>query len=127
MNIEQLIESAIHEDLPAGDLTTSSLGIAARPGEAHLVAKEDFVLSGKDLFEKTVKRLEPHASLQWNFNDGDLILNQQVLAVIRGDLLQVLQAERIGLNFLGRLCGIATWTRCFVKQIEGTIRCRRLF
>lgn len=120
MSLVQLIEAAIREDLPNGDLTTLSLGQKERKGEAHLVAKEDLIFSGKECFEKTMSRLEPNVEIQWNFADGDMVLAKQVVAVIRGNLLQILQAERIALNFVGHLSGVATLTACFAKKVEGT-------
>lgn len=120
MNLDQLIDAAIKEDIPYGDLTTSSLPVNKRFGEAHLVAKEDIVLSGRKPFEETVYKIEPEAKINWNFDEGDLVLNKQVIAVIEGNLLQILKAERIALNFLGHLSGIATLTKCFVKKVEHT-------
>ena len=120
-----LIEQAFAEDLPRGDVTTDNLGLSARLGKAKLIAKEDFVLAGRDLFSECVHYLEKNADIRWQFKDGDLVLNQQVVAWLQGDLLQILKAERVALNFLGRLCGIATLTRCFVQETSGT-KCKIL-
>ncbi|MCM2283010.1 MAG: carboxylating nicotinate-nucleotide diphosphorylase [Bdellovibrionaceae bacterium] len=120
MTLLDLIHAAVKEDMPAGDLTTDSLALAPRFGQARLVAKEDLVLSGTAPFEETMLLLEPNARVHWHFREGDLVLNKQVICVITGDLIQVLKAERVALNFVGHLSGIATLTRCFVKQIEHT-------
>lgn len=120
MNLKQLIDAAIREDLPSGDLTVDSLSLPRRPGEAHLVAKEDLILSGTGAFTQTVHRLEPDAEIRWNFTDGELVLNKQIIAVLKGDLMQILKAERTALNFLGHLSGIATLTRCYVEKIQHT-------
>ena len=100
MNLQALIEAAVREDLPSGDITTESLGLPERFGEAHLVAKEDLILSGSQPFAETVYKICPDAEINWNFKDGDLVLNKQIVAVLKGDLLQILKAERIALNFL---------------------------
>lgn len=120
MNNLDLIKAAIREDMPAGDVTTESLAMKPKNGEALLKAKEDLVLSGANVFEETMLFLEPQARIKWHFNEGDLIYKGQNICSIEGDLLQILKAERVALNFIGRLSGIATLTRKFVKQIENT-------
>jgi len=115
-----LIKAALKEDMPDGDITTDSLGVKPQYSEAILKAKADIVLSGSALFEQSITFLEPNAKIKWLFNDGDLVYKGQNICVIEGDLLQILKAERVALNFLGRLSGIATLTRQFVKAVEGT-------
>ena len=120
MNLSDLIQAALKEDMPTGDLTTDSLALSARFGQARLLAKEDLVLSGTLPFEQTMLQLEPQARIQWHFKEGDLILNKQAICHINGDLLQILKAERTALNFMGHLSGIATLTRCFVNEVAHT-------
>lgn len=120
MTLLDLIRAAIKEDMPRGDLTTESLAQRPRPGFARLKAKEDIVLSGTMAFEQTILTLEPTAKVTWHFEEGDQPLKNQIVCTIEGDLVQILKAERVALNFLGHLSGIATHTRRFVKQIEGT-------
>lgn len=120
MTVAELIDQALKEDLPRGDITTEALGIASQLGRAKLVAKEDLVLSGSEVFTQVAHALDPELDVHWLFKNGDLILKQQTMATIRGDMLALLKAERVGLNFLGRLSGIATLTRCFVEKTEGT-------
>lgn len=120
MNTIDLIKAALKEDLPLGDITTESLAVKPKIGEALLKAKEDLVLSGANVFEETVLFLEPQAKVKWHFNEGDFIYKGQNICTIEGDLLQILKAERVALNFLGRLSGIASFTRRFVKEVEGT-------
>ena len=120
MTLIDLIKAALREDMPRGDLTTESLALGARYGQARLIAKEDLVLSGTLAFEQTMLALDPNAKVQWHFKEGDLILDRQVLCHITGDLMQLLKAERVALNFVGHLSGIATLTRCFVKEVEHT-------
>lgn len=125
MKTSELIALAYAEDMPQGDLTTDNLGLKERPGRAKLIAKEDLVLAGRHLFQDCVHYIDKDAELQWQFKDGDLILNQQAVCWIKGDLLKLLKAERVALNFLGRLSGIATLTRCFVQETRGT-KCKIL-
>lgn len=120
MNTIDLIRFALKEDMPRGDVTTESLALRPRHGYARLRAKEDLVLSGTMPFEQTMNALEPQAKVSWHFEEGTLVLKNQILCTIEGDLVQILKAERVALNFLGHLSGIATTTRKFVKAIEGT-------
>ena len=120
MNTLDLIKAALREDMPSGDVTTESLAMKPKAGEALLKAKEDLVLSGANVFEETMLFLEPQARIKWQFNEGDLVYKGQNICSIEGDLLQILKAERVALNFIGRLSGIASLTRKFVKEVENT-------
>jgi nicotinate-nucleotide pyrophosphorylase (carboxylating) len=119
-SILSLIENALLEDLPNGDLTTDNLAIGPKMGTARLVAKADLVLSGSDVFEQTVLLLEPNMQITWHKHDGDEILNQQTVCTLMGDMIQLLKAERTALNFIQHLSGIATQTRAFVKKVQHT-------
>ncbi len=110
----ELIQIALQEDMPKGDLTTDSLALPARPGRARLIAKQDLILSGVSCFEQTMLMLEPRAKIKWHFEEGQPILNCQNICTLQGDLLQLLRAERVALNFLMHLSGIATLTHKFV-------------
>ena len=125
MNLNDLIAAAFKEDLPRGDLTTESLALMPRPGLAQLKAKEDIILSGAAPFEQAVQYLEPNAQIKWHFDEGQRVLNGQNICSIEGDLVQILKAERVSLNFLGHLSGIATHTRKFVDRVSHT-SCRIL-
>lgn len=120
MTLLELIRAAIKEDMPSGDVTTEALALKPRPGRARLKAKEDIVLSGAVAFEQTMLNLEPNCKVKWHFDEGDAILKNQIICTVEGDLVQILKAERVALNFLGHLSGIATYTRRFVKAMSGT-------
>lgn len=120
MTTIDLIRAALKEDRTSQDITTESLAMKPKYGEALLKAKEDLVLSGANAFEETLLFLEPQVRIKWQFNEGDVVYKGQNICAIEGDLLQILKAERVALNFLGRLSGIATLTRSFVKEVEGT-------
>ncbi len=119
MSILDLIRNAITEDMPQGDLTTESMALRPRHGSARPKAKQDLVLSGTLPFEQSMLILEPTAKIIWHFNEGDKILNGQNICSIEGDLIQILKAERVALNFLGHLSGIATLTAQFVEKVKG--------
>jgi nicotinate-nucleotide pyrophosphorylase (carboxylating) len=120
MTLVELIRAAIKEDMPSGDVTTEALALKPHPGRARLKAKEDIVLSGAMAFEQTMLGLEPNCKVKWHFEEGDQVLKNQIVCTVEGDLVQILKAERVALNFLGHLSGIATFTRRFVKILEGT-------
>lgn len=120
MTISEMIELAYKEDMPHGDITTDSLDVLSYPGTAKLIAKSDLVLSGQKLFDDCIHYLEPHCQLRWMFHDGEHVLKKQTLCVLKGNLIQILKAERVALNFLGKFSGIATLTKSFVDQISQT-------
>lgn len=117
MTLLELIRAALKEDMPTGDLTTESLALKPRQGRAKLIAKQDMILSGSAVFEQTIHALEPSAKLKWHFEEGDRILNKQIVCTLQGDLIQILKAERVALNFLMHLSGIATLTGKFVEKV----------
>ena len=118
--IDQFISSAFAEDIPTTDITTESLGVQEKFGLAKLIAKEDLVLSGSDVFTQCLEYIDPQLKIHWHFKDKDTILTGQILAQIQGNLISLIQAERVALNFLGYLSGIATQTQLFVQRCEGT-------
>ncbi len=120
MTTQQLIENAFLEDRPNLDITTAHLDKKDSYGLAQLIAKQDLVLSGVKVFTDCLHHLDSELEITWHFKDGDEILNQQTVAQISGNLIQLIQAERVALNFLGLLSGIATQTSQFVKACEGT-------
>tara|TARA_B100000749_G_scaffold280887_1_gene279906 strand:- start:151292 stop:152140 length:849 start_codon:yes stop_codon:yes gene_type:complete len=116
-SIKELIANAYQEDIPHGDVTTDNLEIRSRIGSAHLIAKEDLVLSGTSVFEQCLLHIDPDVKIKWYFQDGETALTQQTIALIQGDLVKLLTAERVALNFLGRLTGVSTATKLFVKAL----------
>ncbi len=120
MLLNDLIKAAIKEDMPNGDVTTDSLGLTPKPGKAVLKAKEDIILSGLLPFETTISMLEPNVKIKWHFEEGQRVLKGQNICSLEGDLIQILKGERVALNFLGHLSGIATYTRQFVDAVAGT-------
>jgi nicotinate-nucleotide pyrophosphorylase (carboxylating) len=120
MKLYELIKAALKEDMPTGDLTTESLALNPRIGYARLIAKQNLVISGSVAFEQTMSTLEPNVKIKWHFEEGQTVLNKQIICTIQGDLIQILKAERVALNFLMHLSGIATLTQQFVKAVENS-------
>lgn len=115
-----LIATAFKEDIPYGDLTTESLGLHYVEGKAKLVAKEDLVLSGIELVKESFLWQDPDTEFRFHFKDGERILKGQIICEMKGNLIEFLKAERVALNFLGKLSGIASYTRCFVDLVSHT-------
>lgn len=115
-----LLKIAFEEDLPNGDVTSDSLIPKDLEVIASLKAKEDLVLSGRDLFEEAFLWQNKELKITWFFKDSDFVYEKQTICQIEGPALAILKAERVALNFLGRLCGIATLTRCFVEKVSHT-------
>jgi nicotinate-nucleotide pyrophosphorylase (carboxylating) len=124
LEIEDIIKYALLEDSFYGDLTTEILNINGN-GEFLLISKENFVLCGIDIFEKVFKFLNNSISVEKIYKDGDFINEKQVIAVVKGSIKDILRGERVALNFIQKLSGIATTTYYFVKEIEGT-KCKIL-
>lgn len=118
MSIQQLIDIGLSEDLPLGDATTTALGVKEKFGYGRLIAKQDLTLSGCTIFETVFKQLDPTAQLKWHFNDGHSVFKSQNICTFSGNLISLLTAERISLNFLMHLSGIATLTSQFVKKVQ---------
>lgn len=112
---KELIAKAFSEDLPQGDITTDSLMISEKFGIANIIAKQQLILSGTEVFTECFKFVNSEVELTWFFKDGDTCLNQQTVCQIEGNLTDIIKAERVALNFLGYLSGIATQTNQYVK------------
>jgi len=118
--LQRIIQAALQEDIGTGDVTTLSTVDPATISRAELVAKEDFVLAGIAVAEKVFKTLDPDVSFEALVADGQPVKRGDVLAWIKGSASTLLQGERVALNLLQRMCGIATLTADFVREVEGT-------
>jgi nicotinate-nucleotide pyrophosphorylase (carboxylating) len=118
--IDKIIEIALAEDIHTGDITTQAMLPKARRMRARLVAKEPMVLAGVAVAERVFARLDPTVRFEAAFSDADRLQVGDVIARIEGDAAALLQGERVSLNLLQRMCGIATQTAAFVKELEGT-------
>ena len=118
--ISSVVGAALREDAPNGDVTSEHLIPAAATATAELVAREPGVFSGADVFIAAFKLTNSSIVVEMKINDGQEFSAGQVLAVITGPARSVLTAERIGLNFVQRMSGIATLTAKFVAKVAGT-------
>lgn len=118
--IDRIIDTALAEDIHTGDITTLSILPQPRVMRARLIAKEPMVLSGIAVARRVFERLDPAIRFEALFSDGDRLEKGTVLARIEGDAALLLQGERVALNLLQRMCGIATQTAEYVKELKGT-------
>ena len=114
------LPAALAEDAPWGDLTAEVFLPAEATAGAELAAREPGVLAGIDVFAAAFRLTDPAVRIHPLAADGDRFAAGDVLATVTGPARAVVQAERVALNLLQRMCGIATLTRCFVDAVEGT-------
>jgi nicotinate-nucleotide pyrophosphorylase (carboxylating) len=118
--IERLVQMALLEDAPWGDLTSDALIPTSTRITAQLVAREEGVLSGADVFSMTMSLANREIITQFRFADGERFSAGNTLAVVEGPAQGILRAERVALNFVQRMCGIATLTAKYVAKTAGT-------
>lgn len=117
---DDIIRAALLEDMNAGDLSTESVCPEARVAQVQLIAKADGVIAGLDVFVRAFTLLDPATTFEANVREGDVVEPGQVLGVVRGDVRVLLSGERVALNFLQRMSGIATYTHRMASALEGT-------
>jgi len=123
MNVDQIdkiIRLALEEDLGGGDVTTTALISPEAILNGDFVAKEPGVVAGLEVVARTFRILDDTIDFRARVTDGNTIETGQVLAAVQGDGRGVLTGERVALNFLQRMSGVATMTRKFVEAVRGT-------
>jgi len=115
-----LVEFALEEDIGPGDATTALLIEPGREGAAIIEARESLVVCGLEIAAEVFQQVDPDVEFQPRVRDGERAEAGDVLADVRGNLRALLAGERTALNFLTRMCGVATLTRRFVDAVEGT-------
>ena len=118
--IERVVHAALAEDIGAGDVTTEATVGADAIGTAALVVKEPGVVCGLRVVEATFRALDPEIRFEAFDSDGDIVEPPAIVARVVGSERAILTGERVALNFLGRLSGIATLTRSYVDAVVGT-------
>ena len=119
-NMDNLILSALREDISYEDISTNSVLREATPGKAQLICKQPGVLAGLPVFQRVFTLLDSSMSFQVYAQDGDVIEAGMVIAEVYGDLRSILSGERTALNYLQRMSGIATHTRKISDMLNGS-------
>ncbi len=120
MNADELILSALREDISSEDVTTNSVMRAYCLGEVELICKQDGVIAGLGVFQRVFELLDKNTAVTFTVKDGDEVKNGQRIGLVRGDIRVLLSGERTALNYLQRMSGIATYTRSVAKLLEGS-------
>ena len=116
--VDEIIKRAFAEDFPYGDITSESLISSGATLDASLICKEDGVIAGLEVFERMYTLLGD-VSCQFFCKDGDTIRCNQKIAEIKGNAINILKGERIALNFIQRLSGIASLTQKYAEALSG--------
>lgn len=117
--INELIDIAIKEDIGDGDHTSLSCIPKNAIGKAHLLVKEKGIIAGVELAEKIFRKIDPNLVFSNSLNDGDAVDIGDIVFTVEGLSQSILQAERLVLNFMQRMSGIASNTNNYVKLLEG--------
>lgn len=118
-SLNQFIEQALAEDIGPGDITTDLLIDPSLSGRADMVAKQDLVVAGTEVAAQVFHAVNPEVEFKALIQDGAQALTGQILAQAEGPVADLLRAERVALNLLQHLSGIATLTRKFVEAVAG--------
>lgn len=119
LNADNLILSALQEDITSEDITTNSVMPCYQLGEVELICKEDGVIAGLDVFRRVFELLDEKTEVSFTVKDGDFVTNGQKIGLVKGDIRVLLSGERTALNYLQRMSGIATYTRKIADLLEG--------
>jgi len=119
-SVSDIIRAALAEDIGHGDVTTGACVDPDAEGTAEVVAKENFLLAGYEVFLEVFLTLDPAIDFSVNRMDGDKVKKGAVIMELEGPLLSLLTGERVALNLLQRMSGIATLTDRYVRAVSGT-------
>ncbi len=120
LNADELILSALREDVNSEDVSTNAVMPDYQLGEVELLCKEDGVIAGLPVFARVFELLDAKTEVTLFAKDGDEVKKGQKLGVVRGDIRVLLSGERTALNYLQRMSGIATYTRSIAVLFEGS-------
>ena len=120
MQADQLIRMALQEDITSEDVSTNAVMPTATKGTVELIAKEDGVIAGLDIYARVFTILDEKTEIDFHCKDGDKVKKGELMATVTGDIRVLLSGERVALNYLQRMSGIATYTRQVAKLLEGS-------
>lgn len=120
LQADHLILEALKEDISSEDVSTNAVMKEAVRGEVDLICKEDGIIAGLDVFRRVFQLLDSETETEFYCKDGDEVKKGQRMGRVAGDIRVLLSGERVALNFLQRMSGIATYTRSVAALLEGT-------
>ena len=120
LQADHLIMEALREDISGEDVTTNAVMKQAVTGEVELIAKQEGVVAGLAVFRRVFELLDPQTVTEFYVNDGDRVTKGLLMGKVRGDIRVLLSGERVALNYLQRMSGIATYTRKTADLLKGS-------
>lgn len=120
LQADHLIMEALREDISGEDVTTNAVMKQAVTGEVELIAKQEGVIAGLAVFRRVFDLLDPQTVTEFYVNDGDRVEKGLLMGKVRGDIRVLLSGERVALNYLQRMSGIATYTRKTADLLKGS-------
>lgn len=120
LQADKLIRMALEEDITSEDVSTNAGMPTKVQGTVDLIAKEDGVIAGMDVYARVFKLLDEDTEIEMFCHDGDEVREGDLMAKVTGDIRVLLSGERVALNYLQRMSGIATYTRSVAKLLEGS-------
>ena len=120
LQADKLIRMALEEDISSEDVSTNAVMPTKVQGTVDLIAKEDGVIAGMDVYARVFKLLDEDTEIEMFCHDGDEVREGDLMAKVTGDIRVLLSGERVALNYLQRMSGIATYTRSVAKLLEGS-------
>ncbi|WP_028234473.1 carboxylating nicotinate-nucleotide diphosphorylase [Pseudobutyrivibrio sp. MD2005] len=120
LNADELITMALREDISSEDVSTNAVMPEAKAGEVELICKQDGIICGMDVYERVFKILDDSTVVEKYVKDGDEVKKGQLMAKVKGDIRVLLSGERVALNYLQRMSGIATYTHEVASLLEGS-------
>lgn len=120
LNVDHLLLQALSEDITSEDITTNSVMREAMAGEVQLICKQDGIIAGLQIFERVFQLLDDTVEVEFYCKDGDFVTAGQLMALVKGDIRALLSGERVALNYLQRMSGIATYTNSIARLLKGS-------
>lgn len=120
LQADKLIRMALEEDITSEDVSTNAVMPTKVQGTVDLIAKEDGVIAGMDVYARVFKLLDEDTEIEMFCHDGDEVREGDLMAKVTGNIRVLLSGERVALNYLQRMSGIATYTRSVAKLLEGS-------
>lgn len=120
MQADKLIRMALQEDITSEDVSTNAVMRSAVKGTVDLIAKEGGIIAGLDIYARVFQILDEKTEISFNFKDGEAVKKGDLLGTVTGDIRVLLSGERVALNYLQRMSGIATYTKQVSKLLEGS-------
>ena len=120
LNADELIKMALREDISSEDVSTNAVMPEAKAGEVELIAKQDGIICGMEVYERVFKLLDESTVVEKYVKDGDAVTKGMLMAKVKGDIRVLLSGERVALNYLQRMSGIATYTHDVAELLKGS-------